>query len=145
MLHYIFAAALTASPQAYEDLETLDERVALVDASAQPVDARLRLAVCPDEPIIAAPVGDAIVVRCEAKGWRLRIPVTLQRQTANHTQMLVRKGEMVECVDMGAGFAVSTNMVAMEDGAVGQAIRVKSPTSANSITATVTARGVVSF
>jgi flagellar basal body P-ring formation protein FlgA len=145
MMHYLIAATIAVAPAAYEDLEALDERVALVDAGAQPVDARLKLAACPDEPIIAPPVGGAIVVRCEAKGWRLRVPVRSQAQAAGQAQILVRKGEMVECVDSGAGFAVSTSMVALEDGAIGQAIRVKSSTSAAAITATITARGVVSF
>lgn len=145
MFYYFIAAAVAATPSAYEDLEILDERVALVATGAQPVDARLKLAVCPDEPIIAPPVGGAIVVRCEAKGWRIRVPVRSQSQAAGQAQMLVRKGEMVECIDSGAGFAVSTLMVAMEDGAIGQAIRVKSPTSKAAITATISARGVVSF
>ena len=145
MIHYLLAAAIASPPPAYEDMETLDQRVAAVAAGAQPVDARLKLAVCPDEPIIAPPVGGAIIVRCEAKGWRLRIPVRSQSQMLGQTEVLVRKGEMVECVDMGAGFAVSTSMIALEDGALGQAIRVKSSTSSAAITATVSARGVVSF
>jgi flagellar basal body P-ring formation protein FlgA len=145
MLIYIIAAAVAATPKAYEDLEALDEMVSLVDASAQPVDARLKLAICPNEPIIAPPVNGAIVVRCAAKGWRLRVPVRSQTQSTTAPQILVRKGELVECIDAGAGFAVSANMVAMDDGALGQPIRVKSPTSKMTITATITARGVVSF
>jgi flagellar basal body P-ring formation protein FlgA len=145
MFHYLLAAAIAATPHAFEDLETLDERVAVIDAGAQPVDARLKLAVCPNEPIIAPPVGGSIVVRCEAKGWRLRIPVRVRPQAPGHTQILVRKGEMVECVDMGAGFVVSTSMIALDEGGLGQSIRVKSPTSTAAITATITARGVVSF
>lgn len=145
MLHYLLATAAAATQPAYEDLETLDERVAAIDVGAQPVDARLKLSVCPDEPIIAPLVGGAIVVRCEAKGWRLRIPVRAQPQVAGQAQILVRKGELVECIDSGAGFAVSTSMVAMEDGALGQSIRVKSSTSISAITATITARGIVSF
>lgn len=145
MLIFIIAAAVAASPPAYEDLEALDDMVLLVDASAHPIDPRLKLAVCPDEPIIAPPVNGSIIVRCEAKGWRLRVPVKTPTQSPAAAQILVRKGEMVECVDVGAGFAVSTSMVAMEDGALGQAIRVKSPTSSLAVTATITARGTVTF
>ena len=101
--------------------------------------------MCPDEPIIAPPVNGSIVVRCEAKGWRLRVPVKPQTPSSSAAQILVRKGELVECVDVGAGFAVSTSMVAMEDGSLGQSIRVKSPTSSAAVIATITARGTVTF
>ena len=34
MFHFLIAAALTATPQAFEDLEALDDKVSLVDPSA---------------------------------------------------------------------------------------------------------------
>jgi flagellar basal body P-ring formation protein FlgA len=144
MVHHYLAAALASISPAYENLEALDERIAAVSEGAQPVDARLKLAVCPTKPIIAPPVNEAIVVRCEARGWRLRVPVKSAPQ-AVAAQILVRKGEMVECIDAGPGFSVSTSMIALEGGALGQAIRVKSLTSASAITATVAARGIVRF
>jgi flagella basal body P-ring formation protein FlgA len=145
MFHYVIAIAVATTPSAFEDLEALDDLVSLVDAGAQPLDSRLKLAVCPKDPIITPPVNGSIVVRCEEKGWRLRVPVKPQGQPNSASLILVRKGEMVECVDAGKGFAVSTSMVALEDGALGQPIRVKSPTSSAAVTATVKARGTVTF
>lgn len=136
---------LVAAPAAFEDLEILDERISAVSQSAEPVDKRLKLAECPQDPIIAPPVGGAIVVRCPEIGWRLRVPVKDRADPARTAEMVVRKGEMVECVSGGPGFAVSTSMIAMENAGIGQPVRVKSPSSPILVTAIVQARGVVSF
>lgn len=136
---------LVATPAAFEDLEILDERISAVSQSAEPVDKRLKLAECPQDPIIAPPVGGAVVVRCPEIGWRLRVAVKDRKDPAQTAEIVVRKGEMVECVSGGPGFAVSTSMIAMEDAGIGQPVRVKSPSSPILVTAIVKARGLVSF
>lgn len=136
---------LVATHAAFEDLEILDERISAVSQSAEPVDKRLKLAECPQDPIIAPPVGGAVVVRCPEIGWRLRVAVKDRTEPVQATEIVVRKGEMVECVSGGPGFAVSTSMIAMEDAGIGQPVRVKSPSSPILVTAIVKARGVVSF
>jgi flagellar basal body P-ring formation protein FlgA len=138
---FLFAVA----PQAFENLEAVDQRVLAVTANAQPIDKRLKLAQCPEQPIIAPPVGGSVIVRCPSKGWRLRVPVRASTTESHRAQTLVHKGQMVEAISEGPGFSVSTNMIALEDGGAGAAIRVKSPSSPAQTTATVKARGVVSF
>ncbi len=143
-MQYLLLLATLAAPS-FEDLEILDERILSVSGHAEQIDKRLKLAQCPDEPIIAASSGGAVVVRCPALGWRLRVPMKAVSAVADLREIIVRKGELVECVSGGPGFAVSTSMIAMDDAGVGQPVRVKSPSSPIPITATVTARGLVSF
>jgi flagellar basal body P-ring formation protein FlgA len=143
MYHLLLLAI--ASPPAFEDLELLDERVAAIAPNAGMIDKRLKLAQCPDDPVIAPPVGGSVIVRCPALGWRVRVPLNQSPVAAENGETVIRKGEMVECVSGGPGFAVSTMMLALDDAAAGQSVRVKSPTSAIIITATAKARGLVSF
>ena len=84
-------------------------------------------------------------MRCPALGWRLRVPVKASSAAVGPAEIVVRKGELVECVSGGPGFAVSTSMIALEDAGIGQPVRVKSPSSPIPITATVKSRGLVSF
>jgi flagellar basal body P-ring formation protein FlgA len=141
---YLFLIAALTSP-AFEDLEILDERILAVSEHAEQIDKRLKLAECPDEPIIAPPAGGTVIVRCPALGWRLRVPLKTPSAAVAAAEIVVRKGELVECVSGGPGFAVSTPMIALEDAGIGQPVRVKSPSSPIPITAMVKARGLVSF
>ena len=137
---------LVAAPSvAFEDLELLDDRVLSVAPQAGAIDKRLKLAECPDDPIIGPPVGGSVIVRCPALGWRLRVPVKQAQIAEDSGPTVIRKGELVECVSGGPGFAVSTMMLALDDAAAGQPVRVKSPTSPIIITAMAKARGLVSF
>jgi flagella basal body P-ring formation protein FlgA len=135
---------LAASPAQFENLEILDQNIQL-QANAEPVDKRLKLARCPDNPIIAPAVGDVVVVRCPAIGWRLRVPVRVTAATSTVAQIIIRKGDMIECITSGPGFAVSTQMIALDDAGVGQSLRVKSLTSSTPMTAVAKARGVATF
>jgi flagella basal body P-ring formation protein FlgA len=143
MYHLLLLAI--ATPPTFEDLDLLDERVAAVAPNASAIDKRLKLAHCPDAPIIAPPAGSALIVRCPAVGWRLRVPIKSSLAAAESGATVIRKGELVECVSQGPGFAVSTMMLALDDAAAGEPVRVKSPTSATVVTATAKARGLVSF
>ena len=143
MYHLLLLA--TAHSAAFEDLEMLDDRILAVAPYAGAIDKRLKLAECPDDPIIAPAVGGTVIVRCPAIGWRLRVPVKAPAASADVGIIIIRKGEMVECISGGPGFAVSTMMVAMDDAPAGGPVRVKSPTSPIIVTATAKARGLVSF
>lgn len=143
MFHLLLLVA--ATPAAFEDLEMLDDRILAVSPHAGAIDKRLQLAECPDDPIIAPAVGGTVIVRCPAIGWRLRVPIKVPAPSADVGDIVIRKGEMVECVSGGPGFAVSTMMVAMDDAPAGGPVRVKSPTSPIIVTAIAKARGLVSF
>lgn len=143
MLPFLLLVAPT--PEAFENLEMLDERVALVAADAEPIDKRLKLARCSGQPNIAPLAGGVIVIRCPQSGWRLRVVVRRETAESAPVETVVHKGQMVEAISEGRGFSVSTNMIAVEDGSAGQTIRVKLPLSSVQTTAIVKARGVVSF
>jgi flagella basal body P-ring formation protein FlgA len=142
MLSLIFLVA--AVPVQFEDLEALDHDIQL-QAHAEPIDKRLKLAQCPDDPIIAPAVGDVVVVRCPALGWRLRVPVRGQAATEQRAERIIRKGDMIECITVGPGFALSTQMIALDDAAKGQTLRVKSLTSPTPMTAVAKSRGLATF
>ncbi len=135
---------LVAAPAQFQDLEALDKDIQQY-ADAEPIDKRLKLAQCPSEPIIAPAVGDTVVVRCPPIGWRLRVAVRVSRAEAQAAQIVIRKGEMIECITSGPGFAVSTQMIALEDAGVGETLRVKSLTSPTPMTAMAKARGLATF
>lgn len=139
MLVLVFA--LLTTPSQFEDLEILDERIQAETADAEPVDKRLKLAECPADPIISPAVGGAVVVRCPALGWRLRVPVRPASSAAETGQIVIRKGDLIECISSGPGFAVSTQLIAMDDARVGQTLRVKSPTSSVLLTAVAKSQG----
>jgi flagellar basal body P-ring formation protein FlgA len=143
MHHLLFLAALASA--SFEDLEILDERILVLSGHAEQIDKRLKLAQCPDDPVIAPPVGNAIIVRCPALGWRLRVPVKAPELAPAAAEIIIRKGELVECVSGGPGFAVSIPMIALDNAGIGEPVRVKSQSSPIPITATVKARGLVSF
>lgn len=139
MLVVIFA--LLTTPLQFEDLEILDERIQAENADAEPVDKRLKLAECPDDPTISPAVGGAVVVRCPALGWRLRVPIGATPNASEMGEIIIRKGDLIECISGGPGFSVSTQLVAMDDARIGQSLRVKSPTSPVILTAVAKSRG----
>ena len=139
-LLFLFAAV----PTQFEDLEILDQNIQS-HANAEPIDKRLKLAQCPDSPIIAPAVGGVVVVRCPAIGWRIRVPVRSTSETDKSVQIIIRKGDLIECITSGPGFAVSTQMTALDDASVGQSLRVKSMTSPVPLTAMAKSRGLAEF
>lgn len=151
--------ALTAGPaaaqaQRFEDVTGLEALVVArlgagigqAGGPVAPIDRRLKLAACPDTPAIEGPVMGAAVVRCAALGWRIRVPLRADAAAAasQRTAMLVRKGDPVQLVAGGASFTVSTQMIADEDGAQGEMIRVRADRGSDPIVARVVDMGVVS-
>jgi flagellar basal body P-ring formation protein FlgA len=145
MRKFLFALPLLfptpAAAQAFEDLDVLDRRLAETGASAEPVDRRLKLAACPQPATIEPPIGAAVTVRCPALGWRIRIPLIGGASRAS--QLLVRKGDVVELAFSGRGFDVVTSATAQEDGEMGGWVRVKAQTGASFLTARVRGTGSV--
>lgn len=175
----ITAAALSVgapafAQQKFENLDRIDSLVAMtVGASlgepggpASPVDRRLRLAACPSTPTVEGPVFGAAMVKCDAVGWRIRVPLVagaaaaasgpLPRSAASSAQgrftrpsaaqareAVVRKGDPVQLLAGNAAFSVSRLMVADEDGAPGETIRVRDDKKSAPILAQVVELGVV--
>lgn len=147
--------AAGAQPQRFEDLNGLEALVVArlgapvgqPGGPAAPIDRRLRLAACPNTPAIDVPAMGAVAVRCDAIGWRIRVPlsgggrVTVAPMQSQH--MLVRKGDPVQLVAGNASFTVSTMMIAEEDGARGDLIRVRADRKSEPLVARVVENGVV--
>lgn len=140
--------------QRFEDINGLEALViARIGAAVgqpggpvAPIDRRLKLAACPGTPVIEGPVMGAAVVRCEAIGWRIRVPLraAIMPAAAARSAMLVRKGDPVEMVAQGSSFSVSTQMMADEDGGRGDMIRVRADRKSAPVVARVVDVGVVS-
>jgi flagella basal body P-ring formation protein FlgA len=143
MLSLLLIMSTAASVQ-FEDLALLDKNIQ-IHATAAPVDKRLKLAKCPDAPIIMPPVDGVVVVRCPVLGWRLQVPVRAPDAMDAGAAIVIRKGDVIECITTGQGFAVSTQMIALDDARIGQSLRVKSLTSPTPMTAMAKARGLAMF
>ena len=132
----LLPVAAQAQTAAFENINTLEARltaalgadVGTPGGPSQPIDRRLKLARCPQPATIDPPALGAIAIRCEAIGWRIRVPMAYVAATpmAAKVQPVVRKGDPVELFVETAGFSVSTEAIAQEDGAMGDRIRVKS-------------------
>lgn len=128
----------TADAQAFQNLDAVDRQVAAflgqsadsAGATFVPVDRRLRLATC------AAPLNlswygtrqDSVLVRCpDASGWRVfvRVQGAIGAAPAAAAIPAVSRGEPVTVTVRGTGFSVSQSGEAMENGAVGQWIRIR--------------------
>ncbi|WP_372859563.1 flagella basal body P-ring formation protein FlgA [Sphingobium lactosutens] len=158
--------------QKFENLDRIDSLVAMtVGASlgepggpAAPVDRRLRLAACPNMPTVEGPIFGAAMVKCEALGWRIRVPLVAGAAAAASGPLpgnaaasrftraaapvatkenVVRKGDPVQLMAGNAAFSVSRMMVADEDGAVGETIRVREDKKSAPIFAQIVEMGVV--
>jgi len=141
------AAAAGAAP--YQDLGALDARIADMlpaNVSAVPIDRRIKLAPCPEDPRISAPASGAVSVRCIALGWRIRVAVTGASGIADApAPMLVHRGDAIELVARGSGYSVTSLGTALEEGPAGASIRVKIPTSSSPVAAVIERAGVASI
>lgn len=98
--------------------------------AAQGVDIRMKLASC-RSPLALGWHGarrDAVLVQCpDPGGWRIFVPVLVTQAVGAAPAVL--RGEGVTIAIAGPGFAVSQPGEALESGAAGAWIRVKSATS----------------
>lgn len=161
--------------QKFENLDRIDSLVAMTVGAnlgepggpAAPVDRRLRLAACPTTPSVEGPIFGAAMVKCEALGWRIRVPLMtgsaaaasgplprtasaygaanryVRPAPAAAKEAVVRKGDPVQLMAGNSVFSVSRMMVADEDGAMGETIRVREDKKSAPIFAQVVEMGVV--
>jgi flagellar basal body P-ring formation protein FlgA len=111
------------------------------------IDQRLRLQKCPSSVLVDQPLYDAIAIRCPSLGWRIRVPLVAKTRPVSATESpsisLVHRGDVVELVYDGPGFAATTSAVALDEASEGKAIRVRTAVSATPISATVSRAGEV--
>lgn len=113
--------------------------------AAQVVDRRLRLAAC-SAPLALAWHGSAqtsVLVSCpDAGGWRVFVP-TVQARRDEPAAIAVARGEGVTITVAGEGFSVSQPGEAMDAGAVGAWIRVRTNAKADPVRARIVRPGLV--
>lgn len=169
ILSFVLLASLGAAPalaqQKFENLDRLDSLVAMTVGAnmgqpggpVAPVDRRLRLAPCPQTPSVDGPVFGAAVVKCDAIGWRIRVPLVpggavagapspaLRRVAVASVpkEALIKKGDPVQLIAGGSAFSISRAMIADEDGAMGEMIRVREDKKATPVIAQVMDLGIV--
>lgn len=160
--------ATPASAQTFHSIDAIEVQVAATlgaaigepGGAARPIDRRLRLQQCP-APIIVEPVNlGAVTVRCQAIGWRIRVPVIQEasastaaaptlaapaRQRAARAELVVRRGDPVALVVVTGGFTVSRQAIAEQDGAPGDRIRVRTEPRAAPIVGQVLPDGRVAM
>lgn len=169
------AAIATAQPawaqQKFENLDRIDSLVAMTVGAnlgepggpVAPVDRRLKLAACPSTPAVDGPLFGAAIVKCDALGWRIRVPLVAGASAAASgpvpraaapnrftpaarpvpTENVVKRGDPVQLMAGNAAFSVSRVMIADEDGAVGETIRVREDKKSAPIFAQVVEMGLV--
>ena len=77
------AAQPALAQQKFENLDRIDSLVAMTVGANMgepggplaPVDRRLRLAACPTTLSVEGPIFGAAMVKCDALGWRIRVPL----------------------------------------------------------------------
>lgn len=161
LFHTAFSLALALAPlpaiaAPFTDLAAIDRAVAaftgqqigVPGGAAQPVDRRLRLAAC-SAPLALSWYGNAqtsVLVRCpDAGGWRVFVPVSAARiaPDAAPAPVAVARGEGVTVTVAGDGFSVSQPGEALDAGAVGAWIRVRTAAKADPLRARIVRPGLV--
>lgn len=121
-----------------QDLEQLDALVATAlgagigqpGGARAPIDRRLKLKACPETPVVDDPVMNAVAVRCNPIGWRIRVPIAMAAggQAARAEELAregVKRGEPILLTVSRPSFTLSRIMIADRDGRVGDVIPVR--------------------
>lgn len=140
-------ALVTAPAHAQAGLQDLNQIDTMVAAAmgaeiGQPggaraqVDRRLKLKACPGPLEVSGPDMNAAAVRCNAIGWRIRVPLMMSaaaparisvssRQRQPVETEAVKRGEPILLMVERPSFTLSRVMIADKDGNVGDVIPVR--------------------
>lgn len=139
----LLAPAPALAAGGIENLDALERRlvISLGADIGQPggprvaVDRRMKLAACPTEVVIDPPAMGAVALRCAPLGWRIRVPLLRGGPAAPvamavvappvKREPVIRRGDPVELAAGTATFRVTSEVIAEQDGAPGDRIRVR--------------------
>jgi flagella basal body P-ring formation protein FlgA len=150
----LLAGPSNAQSQGQADLTQIDRMVeaftgqpiGTVGGARAPVDRRLRLAAC------AAPFaldwygapGKTVSVSCTGSGgWQIYVNILAPTQSAKSAVPMIARGETVTIAVRGRGFTVQRQGEAMEAGAEGDWIKVRTGPDAAAVRARVERPGLV--
>jgi flagellar basal body P-ring formation protein FlgA len=140
----LFLAPSAHAAPALEDLNALNQQLAQAsDGQAVALDPRLRLEKCPATALFDRSANGYIAVRCAALGWRLRVPLLRSQDLIIAATPIVKRGDLVEITYEGDDFDATAPATALESGAAGQIIRVKTSPANVTIAVTVVHSGEV--
>ncbi|MGV3511336.1 MAG: flagella basal body P-ring formation protein FlgA [Novosphingobium sp.] len=111
-----------------------------------PVDRRLRLAACRSALALdwQGHRQDTVVVQCpDAGGWRLFVAISGNARQSVAAAPAIARGEAVTISVAGEGFSVAQSGEAMDSGALGSWIRVRTSARATPIRARIERPGLV--
>ncbi len=146
------ASPVAAAPGEFASLSAIDNAVAaftgqsigVSGGAALPVDRRLRLASC-SAPFVLAWHGAAhasISVSCpDAGSWRIFVPVSAAARQ-EPAAVAVERGENITVAVVGDGFTVSQPGEALDSGALGAWIRVRTNPKTSPVRARVVRPGL---
>ncbi|MBF9151979.1 flagella basal body P-ring formation protein FlgA [Novosphingobium jiangmenense] len=148
------AAPASAQSSPFHDLVAIDRAVTAFTGAGigepggatLPVDRRLRLAAC-RSPLSLDWQGsrqDTVLVQCpDAGGWRLFVATSGSARQMAAAPPAIARGEAVTISVAGDGFSVAQSGEAMESGAVGAWIRVRTSARATPLRARIERPGLV--
>ena len=111
------------------------------------IDRRLKLAACPELPVIERRSPALAIIRCEPLNWRISVPLKLVDNAANRYtsgRNVVDRGQPVLLVVRKNGFVVTRQMIAGKRGQVGDVIPVRTSRRSPPILAEIIGPGRVS-
>ena len=137
--------------QDWQPVDAMAETVAnAMGRAAAPIDRRIKLARCPEQPTVTALDAQTLAVRCAPLGWRLRVPLTGPAGAAPMqagfaapaaTAPVVRRGDNVRVTIESETFTVSYSAIATQDGRLGETIALRGNDAKNMLSAVVTGPG----
>lgn len=149
-------SAVLAQSAGYADPAAIDAEVAaftgagvgMPGGARGPVDRRLRMTACAGPLELAWHGRDASMVRVEcnaaASPWRIFVPVNAGGQVADSIRAAasplppaIARGQVLTIQLQGRGFSISQQCEALEEGRVGQWIRVRPEGSREEVRARV--------
>lgn len=148
------AVPLQAQSSPFHDLVAIDRAVTAFTGAGigepggatLPVDRRLRLAAC-RSPLSLDWQGsrqDTVLVQCpDAGGWRLFVATSGNTRQGPAAPPAIARGEAVTISVAGDGFSVAQSGEAMDSGALGAWIRVRTSARATPIRARIERPGLV--
>ncbi len=128
-------AGTPAQAQFFEDLDAVEYQVAAflgvspaaAGSAFMPVDRRLRLSACP-APLAISWYGtrqQSVLVQCpQPGGWKIYVR-TMGNSMAPVAMPVIKRGDAVTVTLRGPGFSISQSAEALEQGAVGEWVRIR--------------------
>ena len=145
--HTLMIATLVASFASagkFQNLDDVDARAAAaIGAPVQTVDRRLKLAACPEALQADTPVSGAVIIRCNARGWRIHVLISSRDVAARPAPIIIKRGDPVGINFVASGFSVTTSGIAESDARKGESVRVRVEQKANPVTGEAVDAGTV--